>query len=301
MFPNLNNKKILLPLFLFIAIAIFAFGFAGSGVSRSPELSFQSFSPAGILGGIYIPASHDSIGLFLRFSYFQLTPDSIELLWSSDAKTCTATGDWGGSKPPEGSELDLDLPLLEPRTYSLSCEGPVLGGEFESITQTLDIPGEQICHPEVGDVCDSAANSCGLTNFVRRTCGGSCPSVGAPLDAQCFITENIGLELNGTPLTGEILPGGVLDLVVGEEAVEVSVSAVEGGVEISWDIPEELTTTCSVTIGETVGEFSAAGFIEVRATEDGTVVLLTCRSAGLGSPQVTQKIIVKSKPFFEAF
>jgi len=75
--------------------------------------------------------------------YPDYVQESLDLYWSTTkAASCTASGDWSGSKGTSGS-FHISAPIYSKKTYTLTCTGP--GG---SITQTIHV----FIHPYLTDM-----------------------------------------------------------------------------------------------------------------------------------------------------
>ncbi len=123
------------------------------------------------------------------------------------------------------------------------------------------------CATTRGEVCESSANSCGMTNRARRVCDGSCPTA-TPSDAECpapNISMNAG-SLSGTRFVNR-----------GDSCV------------VTWGTSN--TTSCSL-VGSGVNASGVSGRVETPPLNNSTDYTLTCQNGTVvgGSSSVTCQV-----------
>ncbi len=111
--------------------------------------------------------------------------DSLLLTWqSTDADTCTASGDWSGSKTTAGNETENNITAN--KTYTLTCTGP--GGSASDSVNVTVLPPTPTCNaslapvdPEKGDNFTLTVSSqhCSTANY---TCTGSLSGFSGSID-----------------------------------------------------------------------------------------------------------------------
>ena len=95
--------------------------------------------------------------------------ESATLSWSSNAGMCTASGDWSGSKPGDGSET-VTPATTGSFTYSMRCSG---GGYRESQegSATLTVNPAGVAATWIGEACCIDSRSFGVTGMTDESGG----------------------------------------------------------------------------------------------------------------------------------
>ncbi len=97
-------------------------------------VSLNDIAPPGVDGGGDVPPTVQ----LTASSQSVLPGGSVQLNWtSSDADTCTASGDWSGSKSTSGSQTVG--PIASDQTYILSCSNDA-GSRSDEVNVTVDQP-----------------------------------------------------------------------------------------------------------------------------------------------------------------
>ena len=91
--------------------------------------------------------------------------ESATITWSSNGNACTASGDWSGSKPGDGSE-DVSPAAAGTYTYRMSCRGDGYGESDQgAVTLTVDEPAQATAWSGEGCCADGQRfEVTGLTN-----------------------------------------------------------------------------------------------------------------------------------------
>ena len=94
--------------------------------------------------------------------------ESATLTWSSNANSCTATGDWTGMKTGDGSEV-VTPNAAGTFTYSLSCRGGGYGESHEGTVTLTVAAAMNVAALFTGEACCVDEQAVGVTALTSRS------------------------------------------------------------------------------------------------------------------------------------
>ena len=202
------------------------------------------------------------------------------LTWSAtnDATSCTASGDWSGTKAASGSELTANL--LVNKTYSLACTGP--GGVSAIVTKTVSIAAPTVSltasssrvnvsdpvtlswHATNSSVCDatpwsakiavddSAVVNPQFTTSYSITCTG--PGGSATKTVTVVVVQNVALSLTAVAISeSDITVTSSLVATLNAPSSEVVTVNLAYSGTATFGVDYTAPTSISIPIGQSSG------------------------------------------------
>ncbi len=132
------------------------------------------------------------------------TGGTVTVSWSTNVPaSCTASGDWSGSKASSGSESVRIWPFSSAKTYSLSCTTQYQGSDTDSATVLVgnddicaNIPGEQTALP-AGRI--QSGNNCVCPEGTIDDPSGQCVTP-SPVPALTFSVDSSSVFWGGSTI-----------------------------------------------------------------------------------------------------
>jgi len=232
---------------------------------------------------------------------------SSQLTWSSsNATSCTATGDWSGARAVSGSESTGVLGSVKTYAYTLTCSGP--GGSVNrtanvavsalppAATVTLSANPAQVASGGTSTLTWSSANATSCT--ASGAWSGAKATTGSQATAALTETSTFGLTCTGPGGSGNAsttvtvsapTPAPTLNLTATPTAVTQG-----GSATLSWTTTN--ATGCSAS-GDWSGSRGTSGSVSTGAlsTVKTYSYSLTCTGPG-GSVSRTATVVVSAAP-----